>query len=223
MKWCPDDSLGWGQKVAGCLCGRDILAECHLLDLLFLCLAGPSSRCRSAYLGEGRGTWLDELAGTVDGSEVWHENQLRLVGYLPLFTGFGIQPNGGYPLGFLNHQNIVVSPQLLIHNSWRFIRFFHRAPSGDRILSFTSQCRCNNGAFAPHPAHDQELLSTVSAVQIACLLEEPKILGDLAEVSAYASRLRRWWKGLIQPMRLVVERIRIVTIKHTCTSIHPQE
>ena len=115
MKWCPDDSLGWGQKVAGCLCGRDILAECHLLDLLFLCLAGPSSRCRSTYLGEGRGTWLDELAGTVDGSEVWHENQLRLVGYLPLFTGFGIQPNGGYPLGFLNHQNIVVSPQLLIH------------------------------------------------------------------------------------------------------------
>lgn len=88
-------------------------------------------------------------------------------------------------------------------------------------MSFTSQCRCNNGAFAPHPAHDQELLSTVSAVQIACLLEEPKILGDLAEVSAYASRLRRWWKGLIQPMRLVVERIRIVTIKHTCFHFTP--
>eukprot|EP00434_Breviolum_minutum_P027923 symbB.v1.2.024704.t1/scaffold2355.1/size82524/2 len=60
----------------------------------------------------------------------------------------------------------------------------------DRILSFTSQCRCNNGAFAPHPAHDQELLSTVSAVQIACLLEEPKILGDLAEVSAYIRALQ---------------------------------
>ena len=54
----PDDLMAlplffwWGQKVAGCLCGRDILAECHLLDLLFLCLAGLSSRYRSAYLGE---------------------------------------------------------------------------------------------------------------------------------------------------------------------------
>ena len=42
-------------------------------------------------------------ATTVDGSEIWRENQLRLVVKIPLFT-MGFSTIQGGCLGFLNHQ-----------------------------------------------------------------------------------------------------------------------
>lgn len=53
-------------------------------------------------------------------------------------------------------------------------------------MTFASACRCPSGAFAPHPAQGEELLSTVSAVQLALLLKEPQLV-DVTKVSAYAA------------------------------------
>merc|ERR1712080_787880 len=50
-------------------------------------------------------------------------------------------------------------------------------PTGDltaRTIQFVLDCRCRDGdftgGFAPHPAHEANLLSTLSAVQILILL-----------------------------------------------------
>eukprot|EP00913_Durusdinium_trenchii_P002549 g2358.t1 len=61
-----------------------------------------------------------------------------------------------------------------------------------QILDFAGRCRCRStpGAFAPHPAHQADLLNTVSAVQVAVLLDKPGILGDLSEVSHYVRSLQ---------------------------------
>lgn len=53
-------------------------------------------------------------------------------------------------------------------------------------MTFASACRHPSGAFAPHPAQGEELLSTVSAVQLALLLKEPQLV-DETKVSAYAA------------------------------------
>ena len=45
------------------------------------------------------------------------------------------------------------------------------------VLKFVDSCR-KGGGFAPHPGHEADLLSTVSAVQLAVLLKRPEILGE---------------------------------------------
>lgn len=58
-----------------------------------------------------------------------------------------------------------------------------------RILTFIASCRGASGAFAPHPAQQEELLSTVSAVQLAVLLGEPELL-EVSKVAAYIRSLQ---------------------------------
>eukprot|EP00438_Fugacium_kawagutii_P035672 Skav234120 [mRNA] locus=scaffold4383:76795:78649:- [translate_table: standard] len=69
----------------------------------------------------------------------------------------------------------------------------HLVRLGSRILTFASACRHPSGAFAPHPSQGEELLSTVSAVQLALLLKEPQLV-DATKVSAYAA-----WRAADRP------------------------
>ena len=62
---------------------------------------------------------------------------------------------------------------------------------GQRLRTFIASCRGASGAFAPHPAQQEELLSTVSAVQLAVLLGEPELL-EVSKVAAYVLWTRSW-------------------------------
>ncbi|CAE7202927.1 Rabggtb [Symbiodinium microadriaticum] len=52
----------------------------------------------------------------------------------------------------------------------------------EQILSLIYSCR-RGGSFAPHPHHEPELLSTVSAVQLAVICRRPEILQDGADAT----------------------------------------
>eukprot|EP00931_Biecheleriopsis_adriatica_P119531 TRINITY_DN94760_c0_g1_i1.p1 TRINITY_DN94760_c0_g1~~TRINITY_DN94760_c0_g1_i1.p1 ORF type:complete len:394 (-),score=86.82 TRINITY_DN94760_c0_g1_i1:15-1172(-) len=58
----------------------------------------------------------------------------------------------------------------------------------DQVVDLMKRCRRPAGGFAPHPGHEANLLSTLSAVQIALLLGRPEVLGDaqsLREIRQY--------------------------------------